>query len=79
MEELLLQAFFALEELHVVDQQHVDIAVAATQPGHRVRADGIDVLVHERLGRDVTHLVVLVVVMHVVADGVQQVGLAETR
>ena len=39
----------------------------------------VDVLVEERLGADVADDVVLVVTVHVVPDGVQQVGLAETR
>jgi hypothetical protein len=63
----------------VGDQQHVDLAVLAAQAGHRVRADRVDVLVHEGLGGDVPHHVVLVVVVHIVPDGVQQVGLAEAR
>ena len=37
VEELLLEAFLALDELDVVDQQHVDLAVPAPQPGRRVR------------------------------------------
>ena len=78
VEELLLEPLLALHELDVVDEQHVDVAVAALEVGDGVGADGVDVLVEERLGGDVAHDVVLVVVVHVVADGVQQVGLAQT-
>ena len=77
VEELLLQALAVLEELDVVDEQDVDLAVAALEGVAGVGPDGVDELVEERLGGDVAHLVVLVVVVHVVADGVQQVGLAE--
>ena len=78
VEELLLQTFLALHELDVVDQQHVDVAVAALEVGDGVGTDAVDVLVEERLGADVANDVVLVVAVHVVPDGMQQVGLAET-
>ena len=77
VEELLLEALAVLQELDVVDQQDVDVAVAALEGVAGVGPDGVDELVEERLGRDVAHLVVLVVVVDVVPDGVQQVGLAE--
>ena len=77
VEELLLQTFLALHELDVVDEQDVDLAVAALEAGRRVGSDRVDVLVEEGLGADVAHDVVLVVAMHVVTDRVQQMGLAE--
>ena len=61
VEELLLESFLAFHELDVVDQQHVDVAVAALEVGDGVGADGVDVLVEERLGGDVADDVVLVV------------------
>ena len=79
VEELLLEAFSLLEELDVVDQQDVDVAVATLEGGVGLVADGVDELVEEVLGRHVAHVVVLVVVVDVVPDGVQQVGLAESR
>ena len=78
MKELLLETFTVLEELDVVDQQDVDVAIAALERRVGVGANGVDELVEERLGGDVAHSVVLVVVVDVVADGVQQVGLAES-
>ena len=77
MEELLLEPLLAFHELDVVDEQHVGVAVAALERRGRVGADGVDVLVQERLGRHVAHLVVGVVLVDVVPDGVQQVGLAQ--
>ena len=62
VEELGLRAFLASEELDVIDEQHVDGAVALAEVEHAVVADGVDHLVHEPLGRDVGQLVVLVVV-----------------
>ena len=76
VEELFLQPFFAFHELDVVDE-HVDVAIPALEVRCGVGADRVDVLIEEGLGADVTHDVVLVVVVHVVADGVQQVGLAQ--
>ena len=78
MEELLLQTFLAFHELDVVDEQHVDFAVAALERADRVVADAVDVLVQERLGRHVAHLVVRVVLVHVRADRVQKVRLAQS-
>ena len=72
-----LQTFLAFHELDVVDEQHVDVAIATLEVGDGVGADAVDVFVEERLGADVADDVVLVVTVHVVADGVEQVGLAE--
>ena len=67
VEELLLEPLLVLHELDVVDQQHVDLAVAPLERGRGVGADGVDELVQERLGGDVAHLVGRVVLAHVVA------------
>ena len=54
VEELVLRAVLAGEELDVVDQQHVAaLAVLAAELVHLPVADAVDVLVHERLGREV--------------------------
>ena len=51
VEELLLRAILAGEELDVVHQQHVAaLAVAATELVDLPVADAVDVLVHEGLG-----------------------------
>ena len=47
MEELLLGVLLALEELHVVDQQHVDVAIAGLEGLRPGRAQGADELVGE--------------------------------
>ena len=56
VEELLLEALLVLHELDVVDEQHVALAVAALEGGGGVGADGVDELVHERLGGHVAHV-----------------------
>ena len=77
VEELLLRLLLALQELDVVDQQHVDVAVAALEAVLPVVADRVDELVGELLAGDVAHLGAGVEAAHVVPDRVQQVGLAE--
>ena len=77
VEELLLGLDLALQELDVVDQQHVDVAVAALEPVLPVVADRVDELVGELLAGHVADLGAGVEAAHVVADGVQQVGLAQ--
>ena len=50
VEELLQRLLLALEELHVVDQQHVDVAVAALEPVAAAGLHRLDELVEEGLG-----------------------------
>ena len=77
VEELLLGLGLALQELDVVDQQHVDVAVAPLEPVLPVVADRVDELVGELLAGHVAHLGAGVEAADVVADRVQQVGLAQ--
>ncbi len=79
VEELLLEALFALHELDVVDQQDVAVAVAALEGQGGRGAQGVDEVVHEGLGGDVEDLAAGVVLGDVVPDGVEEVGLAEPR
>jgi hypothetical protein len=77
VEELLLGLGLPLQELDVVDEEHVDVAVAALEAVLPVVADRVDELVGELLARDVAHLGSVVERADVVADGVEQVGLAQ--
>ena len=79
VEELFLGAFLALEELDVVDQQHVDVAVAALEGDLAVVAERVDEVVGELFAGDVPHPDPGEESLRVVADAVQQVGLAQTR
>ena len=78
VEELLLGLDLALEELDVVDQQDVDIAVPALELGRLVVADRVDEVVGELFAGDVPDPGPGVEAADVVADRVQQVGLAQT-
>ena len=79
VEELLLDPLLALDELDVVDEQHVVVAVAALEPLDPCSAltHGVDELVHERLARHVARREAFRVLTDVVADRLQEVRLAE--
>ena len=78
VEELLLDAFLAGQEVDVVDQQDVELlAVAPLEGVHALVLDGGDELVRERLAGDVASAHPRRVHEHVVGDGLQQVRLAE--
>ncbi len=55
VEELLLRPLAVLQELDVVDQQDVDVAVAALERAGLVVAQAVDEVVGELLGGDVPH------------------------
>ncbi len=79
MEELRLRAFLARQELHVVHEQHVDAAIALAEIQDAIVANGVDHLVHEPLGRDVSQLQIFHVRDDIVPDGVHQVRLPESH
>jgi hypothetical protein len=77
VEELLLRALLAGQELDVVDQEHVRGAVAALELQRGRVLDGVDHLVHELLGGDEHDPRARALRPHRVADRVHEVGLAE--
>ncbi len=77
MEELLLRALLACDELDVVDEKQVDAAIAVAEQRHLVLADGVDQFVRERFGGDVLDGQVRETLDHGVGNGVHQVGLAK--
>ena len=78
VEELLLRALLVLQELDVVDQQDVDVAVARAELLLPVVTDRVDEFVRELLGVHVADPQLRMHLRGVVGDRVQQVGLAET-
>ena len=80
VEELLLDPLLALDELDVVDEQHVVVAVAALEPldPRPALAHGVDELVHERLARHVARGETARVLADVMADRLEEVCLAES-
>ena len=78
MEEFLLHLFFAGDELDVVDDQHVGGAVVAGEIGRLAEAQGVDEFLHELLGRYIEYLGFGIGRRQGVADGLDQVGFADT-
>ena len=79
VEKLLLRALLAGQELDVVDQKHVRLAVALAELLHRCRLDGGDRLVREFFTIHVDNVEIRVVLLDLNFDGVQQMRLAQTR
>ena len=79
MEELLQRPVLARQELDVIDQQHVHVAVRGLEAGAFVVPDGVDEVVGELLGVHVADPDAAVEPAGIVADRVQQVGLAQAR
>ena len=77
VEELLLDALLAGEELHIVHQQDVHVAVTLPELRQGVLLDGVDVFVGEFFRGEVGDLGLGVALEDAVPDGVHQVGLAE--
>src|SRR5690348_14311642 len=76
MEEFLLCALFASNELDIVDQQHVDAPIFSAKLLVSAGADGVDELVCELLGGDVEDP--QAAGNDLLADGVQQMRLAQS-
>src|SRR5262245_5754854 len=79
MEELLLRSLLVLKELDVVDKKNVDVTVTAPEAVLLAVPDHVDEVVGELLGTRVPNTGAGVKALRVVADGVQQMGLAEPR
>ena len=79
VEELVLHPFFAAEELDVVDEQHIDLAVLLAKLRHGAVLDGLDEIVGELFAGDVADPADLAVAGRRVADGLHQVRLAQAH
>ena len=78
VEKLLLEAFFSFHELNVIDEQNVDVAVAALEGCGGVCTNRVDIFIQECFGRDVTNFVVRVVSMDVPTNCLEKVCLTES-
>ena len=68
-----------LQELHVVDEQNVDLAQLLLEGERVARAQGLHEARHEALGGEIEHLRLGLPLLHVPGNGVQQMGLAEAH
>src|SRR5262245_30349751 len=78
VEELLLCPLLAGDELDVIDEEEVDVAILGAKLRRSIVADGVDELVGEALRREVEQAKRGIKAGDLVADGVKQVSLAET-
>src|SRR5690606_5352196 len=72
VEVLLHRLFLALQELDVVDEEDVDLAVAALERASTTFTDRVDEVVRELFGVDVPHAHAGVEALRVVTDRVEQ-------
>ena len=77
VEKFLLNAFLAGEELDVVNQQHVGLAVFLAELDELVVLDSVNVFVGELFGGEIGDARALFVADDVLADGVEQMRLAQ--
>ena len=77
MEEFFLGRFLAVDELDVVDHQHIDRAELLLERDRVLVPERADEVVHELLGRQISDLALRLGDADVPRDGVHQMGLAE--
>lgn len=78
MEEFLLNPFLSREKLDVIDQKHVCLPISFPEFGQLVVLDAVDVLVGELLTGNVSHPSSPLMLGHKMADGMEQVRLAQS-
>ena len=76
VEELFLGALLVHQELDVVDQQDIHVAILVAEAGHLAVAQRVDHVVGEALAGDVADGLFRRPQLDLVADGLHQVGLA---
>ena len=79
MEEFLLGRILAGDELDIVDEQHVRVAVAVVEFDRRAVADGRDQLVCEFVAFDVDDVHLRAVFLDFIKNRVEQVRFAKSR
>ena len=78
VEELLLRALASREQLHVVEDEHVDTTEALLELAHAIMAERADQVVDEGLRRQVADLQRGLLLLDLMADGVGEMRLAES-
>jgi hypothetical protein len=77
VEELLFRSSTAGKELNIVDQQEIKAPISITKLHRRSGTDGLDHLVHERLGADIVNPRFRILLPERQSDGLHQVGFAQ--
>src|SRR4030095_4693933 len=78
VKEFLLRPLLTTEELNVVNQKKVGLPITLPEFDQIAVLDRVDELIDEQLTREVDHLHVFPFRPHELADGLHEMGLAET-
>ena len=78
VEEFLLRPFFAAEELDVVDQKQIGLAIPLPKFDQVTVLDRVDELVDEKLAREIHHFGVSLLRQNILPDGLHEMRLAQT-
>src|SRR5215831_9859732 len=78
VEEFLLRPLFTTEELNVVDQKKVGLPITLAEFHQITVLDRVDEVVNKQLTGDIDHLHVFPFRPDELADGLHQMGLAQT-
>src|SRR5262245_46665109 len=79
VEKFFLRPFLATEKLNVVDQKKVSLAITLPELDQITMLNRIDELVDEKFTREIDHLHVLPFRPDELADGLHEMGLAQTH
>ena len=79
IEKLLLGGLTLADKLHVVDHQNVHVAESSAKLQALVLLNGVDKLVGEGFAGNVHDGGVFIVLLHIVADGMHQMGFAKAH
>src|SRR5687767_6661179 len=77
VEKLLQDLLFALEELDIIEQEHIGRSIALFEVVDPLPSDGVDEVVQETLRRDVSDRQAGIQLEGQLPDGVEKVSLAE--
>src|SRR5436190_6315016 len=78
MKELLLDAFFARKELHIVDEQHIGLPILCSKTPQLVVLNSVDVFVCKSLRRQIGHPCAFSPGKNMMPDGVQKVSFSQS-
>ena len=78
MEEFFLRGFLAGDELNIVDEERIGLAVFFAEARGCTGANGLNQLVCKLVTLDVNDVFIREVLFQLVADGIEQVGFSQT-
>jgi len=79
VEKLFLGALFVGQEVDVIDDEHVRVAVAVTELAHLAGGDGLDELVHKAFARNINNPEIRLLVQDALTNRLQEVRLTQAH